>query len=223
MISTHNLNSSSRSSFRMVSDGKIKEYGQTFAMTICMMLRFFHAVMTGHASRFGLFKLRGVPAQFEAALALYRLLAQYKGDVPEDDLDWALHNTLETLLRPEGLGNRTIDCPTDQMLFLWAYLSGERYRIAAHLQSICAGLKCGFRCIDIHIARVDALQLQHELTSFYTDLPVQRMGREEVEDEDGEEDSGCLETEAASGVPVNADMASILKKLNGISADGEFH
>ena len=207
----------------MVSDGKIKEYGQTFAMTIRMMLRFFHAVMTGHASKFGPFKLRGVAAQFEAALGLYRLFAQYEGDAPEDDLDWALHKVLGTLLRPEGLGNRTIDCPTDQMLFLWACLSGGRYRIAAHLQSILAGLKCGFRCIDIHVARVEALQQQHKLTSFYADLPIEQMDGEEVDDEVGDVDSGCLEAEVASSAPVDIDIASILNKLNRISADGEAH
>ena len=179
--------------------------------------------MTGYASRFGLFKLKGVSMQFQAILALYHLLMQYSGDILENDLDWALYNMLETLLRPEGLENQSIDCPTDQMLFSCFYLSGQQYRIADHLQSICVDFKCGFHCIDIYIAHVEVLQFQHKLTFFYTDLSVEQMGREDVQDDNRDKDSRFLKTEAASSVSVNADMASILNKLDRISVASEFH
>jgi hypothetical protein len=68
-------------------------------MAFHLMLRFLYIVLTGDALQFGLFKLRGVEMQFEAIIRLYWLFAEYTRDVIlEDELYWAMHNILVTLL-----------------------------------------------------------------------------------------------------------------------------
>jgi hypothetical protein len=170
----------------MLSDGTLLKYRVPLSMTIQMMLRYFHEVLNGHASRFGRFKLRGMTAQFVAALNMYRLFAQYGGEVPRRELQWPLHNLLDALLRPSGLDTRLIDCPTDQVMFLWAFLSNGRFRIAKDLSSLIAACKCGFRCIGIHIARVEARKMDSTMP-FYDDL--------EQGDESGSSDEGSSELE----------------------------
>lgn len=190
-------------------------------MVIGMMLRFFHEVVTGDPSKFGGFKLRGVTTQFTAAVELYRLFAEHNGNVPENELDWAMHNLLETLLRPEGLGNRPVDCPTDQVVFLWAFLSGGRYRIARHLQSFLAGIKCALRSIEIHSARVQARKQVHgesEEELFYNDLLTE--GENPMDEE--ESDSDDLNGAEPPGPQSNTvpDLAAALQKLKNLKHSG---
>lgn len=190
------------------------------------MLRFLHAVLTGGASRFGPFKLRGVALQFEAAMMLYRLFAEHAddGNIPEDKLHWAMHNLLVTLLQPEGLGNRVIDSPIDQMLFLWGLLPNGHYRIPAHLQGLLAGCKCGFRCTGIHLARVEAhKQEQDKLVTFFQGLPVDGEAADDEGQMDDSSDSVVEENSEANtqlNMP-NIDIADALKRLEDMTSSGE--
>lgn len=205
----------------MVSDGKTLEYRVPLSMTIRMMLRYFHEVLNGHASRFGRFKLRGVTAQFVAALDVYRLFAQYRGEVPRRELQWPLHNLLDTLLRPSGLGTRPIDCPTDQTIFLWAFLSNGRYRIAKHLSSLMAACKCSFRCTGIHIARVKA-QKTDSTMSFYDDLEHgDESGSSDEESSESEEEQESEWPETGDSALTNAD--ALVDILQGLMATGELN
>jgi hypothetical protein len=68
-----------------------------------MMLNFIRAVLTDDVKKFRHFKLRGVCAQFIAALALYHLITKCQGDVLTNALDWATYDVFETLLKPLGL------------------------------------------------------------------------------------------------------------------------
>jgi hypothetical protein len=185
-------------------------------MVICMMLNFIHAVLTNDAKKFGHFKLRGVRAQFIAALALYHLITKYQGDVPTNALDWATHDILETLLKPLGLGTRLVDCPTDQMAFLWAFLSSNRYRISKDLSSLIAGCKFGFRCTEIHSARIQS-QKKNKGSSFYDSAP-------DTEIESDEEGSEVLELQEESqyvaGDLSELDLAALLEKVNNINSEG---
>lgn len=181
-----------------------------------MMLNFIHAALANNTEKFGRFKLRGVNAQFMAAIALYHLIVKSEGDIPTNDLDWATHDILETLLKPLGLGTRPVDCPTDQMAFLWSFLSNNHYRIPNHLLSLMAGCKWGFRCIQIHVARVQAQQIR-KTSSFYGDLPF-------AEGESDEEDSEMPQTHEerlyAAGDSPELDMATLLEKVNSINPEG---
>lgn len=179
------------------------------------MLRFIHAVLTDSAHKFGLFKLRGVNTQFIAALSLYRLFAKSHGDIPENHLDWAIHDILETLLKPVGLGTRPIDCPTDQMTFLWAFLSRDRYRISRDLSSHLAGCKFGFRCTEIHAARVQ-VQQHDKGSSFYGDLSDD--GGES--DEDDYEEMTQEKDQNAAREFHEPDIQALLEKLSNLSPEG---
>jgi hypothetical protein len=208
------LNSSKKAKFRILSDGKFSEYRMPFSMVICMMLNFIHAVLTDDTEQFGGFKLRGVQTQVIAALALYRLIVNSQGDVPTNDLDWATHDVLETLLKPVGLGTRPVDCPTDQMAFLWAFLSRNRYRISKDLSSLMAGCKFGFRCIEIHAARVRA-QKRQKGSSFYDDLPYAGCD---------EDDSEMLQMQEKNRYAARdsrePDIVTLLAKVNTINPEG---
>jgi hypothetical protein len=185
-------------------------------MAICLMLRFLHAVLTGDASKFGPFKLRGVKMQFVAAIGLYRLFAEHAGEdiIPEDKLHWAMHNLLVTLLQPQGLGSRMVDCPTDQTLFLWTLLPNGQWRIPVHLQSLLAGFKFGFRCTAIHLARIEAHRQQsYELVAFYDSF---------LEDEKDVSDQGNFMAQQASDTANNKlDIPTILNKLKNLMPFGE--
>ncbi|KAH9011092.1 hypothetical protein EDB83DRAFT_2322272 [Lactarius deliciosus] len=218
------VSDSTRSSFRMLSDGTIRSYRRPFSMVISMMLRFIHAVLIGDGSRFGPFKLRGVETQFEAAMLLYRLFAEHADNVhiPEDRFHWALHNLLVAFLQPEGLGNRVIDSPIDQMLFLWSLLPNGHYRIPVHLQALLAGCKCGFRCISIHLARVDAhKQQQDKLVTFYQGLSVDDgaampVGDEVQSDDDSDNEVGETPGGNMQQDEPNIDITTVLKKLRNM-------
>jgi len=203
----------------MVSDGKILGYRVPFSITIRMMIRYFHGVLIGRASSFGRFKLRGVIAQFVAALDLYRLFAEHRGEVPRHELQWSLHNLLDTLLRPSGLGTRPIDCPTDQAIFLWAFLSNGRYRIAKDLSSMMSACKCSFRCTGVHIARVKA-QKRDCNKSFYHDLELD--GEIGSSDEDSSESEEERESEALeTSDPSFTDVEALVKRLQDVVAAGK--
>ena len=192
------------------------------------MLRFLHAVLIGDALKFGPFKLRGVEMQFEAAMVLYRLFAEHAGkdEIPEDKLHWALHDLLVALLQPESLGDRAIDCPIDQMLFLWALLPNGHYRIAESLQVLLSGCKYGFRCTAIHLARVEAhKQQQDKLVTFYGSLlavgeaPAMdgQSGNSSADDQVEEIPEGNMaQLDVAS-----TDMATILTRLRNMTSPGQ--
>ncbi|KAH8985267.1 hypothetical protein EDB83DRAFT_2326127 [Lactarius deliciosus] len=52
------------------------------------------------------------------------------GDNLDPQADWAIHNLFQSLLCAEGANDRSINYPTDQAIFLWAFLSKNRYRIS---------------------------------------------------------------------------------------------
>jgi hypothetical protein len=202
-----------------VSDGKILDYRGPFSMVISMMERYIHAALTGCIQMLGPFKLRGVIAQFTAALNLYRLFATHHGEVPENELDWAMHVLLDTLLRPSGLGTRPVDCPTDQAGFLWAFLSNDHYRISKDLSSLIAGFKFGFRCIGIHGARVRALGRDSHTQFYNDDLP-----HGEIEHDDSQPDSHMQELQENNvHVTHNSpepNVETILAMVNDLNAEG---
>jgi len=185
-------------------------------MAICLILRFLHEVLTGDASQFGPFKLRGVETQFEAAIELYRLFAEHSGEdiIPEDKLHWAMHNLLVTLLQPQGLGSRMIDCPTDQTLFLWTLLPNGQWRIPVNLQSLLAGFKFGFQCTAIHLARVEAhKQRNNELVTFYDSF---------LEDKKDVDDQGDFMAQQDLDIAnIKLDIPTTLNKLKNITPSGE--
>jgi hypothetical protein len=182
-------------------------------MTISMMLRFIHAVLTNDAERFGHFKLRGVRPQFMAALVLYRLIVKSQGDVPTNSLDWATHDILETLLKPLGLGTRPIDCPTDQMAFLWALLSRNCYRISKDLSSLMSSCKFGFRCIEIHSARIQSQKLDKSFPFYDSSASM------EIES-DGEGPEALQMNQHLTSNSSKLTLDALLEKVNNINAEG---
>jgi hypothetical protein len=216
-----------------VSDGKIQEYSKPSTMAICMMLHFIHATLTGDTAKFGRFRLRGVHAQFREAVGLYDLIAKTLGDVGGNKLHWAVHSVLEALLKPLGLGNRRVDCPTDQMAFLWAFLSSTRYRISRDLSSLMAGCKFGFRCTKIHSTRVQA-QKKSKKSAFYDELlpgsgesDGESNNKDRSENGEGESDREDLDMLPIQGMNqctadnlAELDMAALLDKLNNINPEG---
>lgn len=122
-----------------------------------MMLRFIHAVKTKKTKDYGSFKLVGNKDQADAALSLYGLFIQSKGDPSMEVLTQAMHRLFDALLRPDSLSEDVIACPTDQMLFLSNLLSDGRYRLASAVTSLCSALQFCFRSVLIQIARLQAI------------------------------------------------------------------
>ena len=121
-----------------------------------MILRCIHAELLGDTSDFGAFKLRGTLKQFRAALTLYQLFWERKGEDLDDEANWAIHALLEAIFHTDhdGLGNRPVDCPTDQVIFIWSYVSARRFRTPSAVKSFAAGARYTFRCIALHMARI---------------------------------------------------------------------
>ena len=227
------LDSSKKAKFRFVSDGKIARYSQPSCMVICMMLRFIHAALTNNTEKFGRFKLRGVHSQFKEAVQLYYWISKGMGDVDDNNLHWAVHSTLEALLKPVGLGSRQVDCPTDQMAFLWAFLSSTRYRISRDLSSLMAGCKFGFRCTEIHSARVQA-QKKSTNSAFYDERPHndgksdgESDGEDGNENGEGQNDGEYLDIPRTHGTNQyevdnsdELDVATLFERLDNINPEG---
>lgn len=211
----------------MITDNKVREYGHTFFMNLSIIIRFFHAAVAGDIAQFGSFKLRGVDGQFKAALILYRMIIEKDGEIPDNELSWAIHGLLVSLYRPTGLGNRAIDCPTDQVLFIWALLGHDRYRIALHLQSVLAAFKFGFRCIAIHDARVQSRRQSDDSSlPFYDKMELQQcsgeLGEHDLNSE--EEDTIMSFSAAPEAVPAFPRPAlpktTILERLRTMKSKG---
>jgi hypothetical protein len=63
---------------------------------------------------------------------------------------------LESLVCAAGSSDRAINYPTDQAIFLWAFLSYRTYRIPSHVQSLVAAAKYCFRYVALQIAMIQA-------------------------------------------------------------------
>ena len=137
-----------------MGDGKVTEYSQFLVMTVAMLLRHIHAILEKQTSNYGSFKLRGTKPQFKAALTLYKLFLTTGGDGLDPQANWAIHCLFESLMCAAGINYRPINYPTDQAIFLWAFLSTQTYRIPSHVQGLLAAAKYCFRCIALQIARI---------------------------------------------------------------------
>jgi hypothetical protein len=120
-------------------------------MTVSLLLRHIHATATKTTLHYGPFKLRVTESQFKASITLYRILMTPEGN---SKADMAIHALFKTLLCTTSPNNRAINYPTDQVLFLWTYLSYRTYRIPSHVQALLAAAKYCFRCISLQIAKL---------------------------------------------------------------------
>jgi len=192
-------------------------------MTVALLLRHIHAILTGRASDYGPFKLRGVMPQFEAALALYHLFLTTGGDDLDPEADWAIHNLFQTLSCPEGFNDRAINYPTDQAIFLWAFLSDHKYRISSHIQSLMSAAKYCLRCISLQIARI---QVRGDLESPFFET-VSNSGTDMEDDQDdgdvhasSDEEMAIVEN-AGEEIDTGAVLEWLNTRLNGLQNDGE--
>ncbi|KAF8346247.1 hypothetical protein F5887DRAFT_1073895 [Amanita rubescens] len=203
----------SLSPFQVVGDSTIIGYSKFLFMTVAMLLRHIDAILAERASDYGPFKLRGVKPQFKAALTLYQLFLTTGGDDLDPQADWAIHNLFQTLLCPEGSNDRTINYPTDQAIFLWAFLSNHRYRISSHVQSLLSAAKYCLRCVSLQIARI---QVQGDLDSPFFEEIMPKSGTEteaELEEDDGDDGDISSGGERVA-VENTADTGAVLEWLN---------
>lgn len=184
-----------------------------------MLLRHIDAILTERASHCGPFKLRGVKPQFKAALTLYQLFLTTGGDDLDPQADWAIHNLFQTLLCPEGSNDRAINYPTDQAIFLWAFLSDHRYKISSHIQSIISAGKYCLRCVSLQIARIQ-VRGDSDGPFFEEMMPTPSNGgiETEAELEDDDDDAGDASS-GGEGATVensadNIDTGAVLEWLN---------
>jgi hypothetical protein len=100
------------------------------------------------------------------------------------------------------------------MAFLWAFLSSNRYRISKDLSSLMSACKFGFRCTEIHAARVRA-QKRQKGTSFYDDLPYG-----ECDEDDSEMPQTQEKNRNETRESREPDIATLLAKVNMINPEG---
>ena len=209
--------------FQVVGDSKVSEYSYFLFMTVALLLRHIHAILKESASDYGPFKIRGVKPQFEAALALYHLFLTTGGDDLDPEADWAIHNLFQTLLCPKGFNDRAINYPTDQAIFLWAFLSDHKYRISSHLQSLMSAAKYCLRCISLQIARI---QVQGDLDSPFFET-ISNSGTDMEDDRDnGDVHASSDEEMVIVEIPgEKIDTGEVLEwlntRLNRLRNDGE--
>jgi hypothetical protein len=160
-------------------------------MTIAMILRCIHAELLSDTSDFGAFKLRGTLKQVRVALTLYQLFWERKGEDLDDEVNWAIHALLEAIFHADGLGNRPVDCPTDQVIFLWSCVSARRFRIPSVVKGFAAGAKYAFRCIALHMARIQVQSSMSEERQFFFDSATSELADEGEEEEEEEADEAA--------------------------------
>lgn len=162
---------------------------------MAMILRCIHAELSNDTSDFGAFKLRGTLKQFQAALTLYQLFWERKGEDLDDEVDWVIHALLETIFCTDGLGNRPVACPTDQAVFLWSYVSTKRFRAPSAVTSLLSAARYSFRCIALHMARIQV----RNSTVTEEHKPFFDSAASESADEKEEEETGGADQVAEDG------------------------
>jgi hypothetical protein len=185
------FNRSKRSRYRgNLSHGIYITYRQALTRTIAMIIRFIHAHENGNKRGFGRFVLKGDLKQAQAALDLYSLIIKTRGHPEKSELMTSAHALFDALLRPKTLSEDKLACPTDQMIFLVSILAGGRFRTARTTVNYCSGLQFCFRCIMIHIARLDCIGSDRY-------VPWRRDGQVSGSDTDGSNvtRSGCAQEE----------------------------
>lgn len=182
-----------------------------------MLLRHIHAILRQETSGYGPFKLRGVQSQFMAALRLYKILLRTGGNNLGSQADWAIHHLFETLICAIGSNDRTINYPTDQTIFLWAFLSANTYRIPSHVQSLLSAAKYCFRCIALQMARI---QVQGEVDGpFFKDLELALQISETEYETDGSSaydgnTSSCEERETVEMTAADIDKNAAIEWID---------
>jgi hypothetical protein len=207
------------------------EYALSLSRPVYMLLRYINLFLTEQTSQLGLFKLKGDLNMIEAALQLYRLIAETNSDenVEETRLQWQLHMLLVALWRSEVRGGQSINFPTEQASFIWALVSHERYRIPSSVESFLVGLRYGFRCIALHHVRITAEGLSPSTSTFYN--PPTPEAQIEVEKPTDAEEPGENGTD---GVDIEYEPAetrtlpvmsrdSILERLRNFNPKGIDH
>jgi hypothetical protein len=180
----------SRHGFHVVGDPKIIEYSRFLVMTVTMLLRHVAAILAKKATNYGPFKLRGTEPQFHAALTLYQLFQTTGSEDLGTQADWMVHNLFEMLLCAEGFDDRAINYPTDQVIFIWAFLSDHRYRISSHVQSLLSTAKYCLRCIVVQIGRIQ-VQGNRNGTFFEETVPMPSHSGTDTEDDHSSGDSSA--------------------------------
>ena len=187
-------------------------------MTAAMLLRFIHSVLEGHARQYGAFKIRGSRAQFTAALILYQLLLKCE-DNQDPKIDWAIHNLCEALLCANGLDDHAISYPTDQVIFLYSALSDHYYRIPDHVRNLLSQARYCFRCISIHVARIQVRGDREQQHLFFDEIPGESINHELDVDDDGDlvlDMAGDEEHEEHQCCDENLDVDGFLKCLDSL-------
>lgn len=159
--------------------------------TTAMLLRFIHLKSRNRLKGLGTFTLLGHHDQAAAALDLYNLIIDNKGIPTPQTLLQYKHKLFDTLLRPKGLKDDKVACPTDQMLVLTSLLPNGRFRCASALRGQCCRLQHCFRSIVAQTSRLeaeDAENLAFELSSGIMPSTPEATGDAWVEQDDLDKD-----------------------------------
>jgi hypothetical protein len=155
LIHVHSL-STGKSRFREISDSTIHQnYRRFLTRTITPAIRSIYAKL--HDKKiFGDFRTIGTSKQCNSLMALYWLFITSKGNPDTLELLVLFHRYYDALLRAGGIGADNVACPSDQAFCLAALLSDGRFGMANETKRHCAAAQYDFRCILIHIARLES-------------------------------------------------------------------
>jgi hypothetical protein len=129
------------------------------------------------------FQTIGTPKQCQALLALYKLFIETKGNPDELELVVLCHRYYEALLRVHGIGAAKVACPSDQALCLGALFPDGQFQMANNTTRDCSASQFVFRCILIHLGRLESLGTQefaYVEQGFAEDLDDKRSLRKET-------------------------------------------
>lgn len=155
------------SRYNTIDDDNFLRYREPLSRTVCLTMRAIfiwdnlgtksnrgqtHGNETGRNKKMGTFRLKGSQNQLVTARTLYNFILANKGEPDISKLDELMHNFYDTLLRPNGLSEDIVSCPTDQMIFLFALHSKTEFRCASAIRNICSKLQFCFQSTLVQIA-----------------------------------------------------------------------
>lgn len=145
------------SGFHDVTEGTYYKYRSGIIRPVCLIIRYLELshFRNSDLKSLGKFHPLGSKEQETAGNALFKLIYTQKGSPPIFELQAALHSLFDALLRSPGLKDDPLACSTEQALLLYA-LDANSYCSADALLAQCIAQEFCFKCIDIHIARLES-------------------------------------------------------------------
>jgi hypothetical protein len=206
-------NSKSKSYFRQIKDSAVIKYRHFLTRCVGIALRSILSKLQGK-NDFGEFKAIVTPQQCEAIKGLYQLFIRTKGKPKELEVMVLAHRYYDALLRATNIGVEKIACASDQVYCLTALLPDGQWNLASHLIAHCSESQCDFRCILLHIGRLES-QRQADFVPVEENLHVDKHDYDSDDSDSEHGDSDIDEDDSTSDGGTEQDISHLDERVDG--------